>query len=165
MKKPNEQYFRFPRQLLNGPAWKALNIHERRAFDRIMEEHQSKSGFVNDGLIVTTMDFRRAGVHASHVGSSLRVLVALGIIERTRSMGGSAIGRTPDMWRPTFLPTTPTANDATHDYLEHSTPEEAKRIADTHRVRDTRPRRAPKAEKPKLRVVSAPSIISTISTS
>lgn len=141
MNKTNEQYFRFPRQLLNSPAWSVLNIHERRAFDRIMEEHQSKSGYVNDGLIVTTRDFRRAGIHASHVASSLRVLVALGIVQRTRSMGGSATGRTPDMWKPTFLPTTPTANDATHDYLEHAAPEEAKRIAEQHRFRDKRVRR------------------------
>jgi len=37
-----EQYYRFPRQLLESPAWSVLNINERRAFDRIMREHQSK---------------------------------------------------------------------------------------------------------------------------
>jgi hypothetical protein len=46
MKPPKEQWFRFPRKLLESPAWSVLNLHERRVFDRIMREHQSKSGFV-----------------------------------------------------------------------------------------------------------------------
>src|SRR4051794_35234096 len=74
-----DQYFRFPRRLLTSPAWSVLNINERRAFDRIMEEHQSKSGFVNDGLAVTTRDFVKFGVQPKHVTSSMRVLRALGI--------------------------------------------------------------------------------------
>jgi hypothetical protein len=155
MKRPPEQYFRFPRQLLTSPAWSVLNIHERRVFDRIMEEHQAKAGFVKDGLIVTVRDFRRAGVHPSRVTPSLNLLVALGIIERTRSMGGSATGRTPDMWRPTYLPRDPTKpDDSTHDYLG-ITLDEAKRQAQLHRLRDTRYRRAP-PKKRKLRVVTAP---------
>src|ERR1700686_2950827 len=106
-----DQWFRFPRQLLESPAWSVLNIHERRAFDRIMEEHQSKSGFVHDGLVVTYRDFVKAGIQSRHVARSLRVLRQLGIIDCTRNMGGSASGRTPNMWRPTFLPRTPTLHD------------------------------------------------------
>jgi hypothetical protein len=137
--KTNEQYFRFPRQLLNSPAWSVLNINERRAFDRIMEEHQSKSGFVKDGLVVTTRDFVSADIHPRHVKSSLRVLAALGIIVCTRGMGGSANGRTPNMYAPTFLPRDPTKkDDSAHDYLEIKTLEEAKRRAELHRFHEKR---------------------------
>jgi hypothetical protein len=140
-----DQWFRFPRQLLESPAWSVLNIHERRAFDRIMEEHQSKSGFVHDGLVVTYRDFVKAGIQSRHVARSLRVLRQLGIIDCTRNMGGSASGRTPNMWRPTFLPRTPTLHDATHDYLEIKTLEEAKGIAARHRIHETRKHRPPPA--------------------
>jgi len=152
-----EQYYRFPRQLLTSPAWAALNINERRAFDRVMEEHQSKSGFVNDGLVVTYRDFVRAGIHPRNVKSSMDVLRALDIIECTRDMGGSATGRTPKMWRPNFLPRTPTSNDATHDYLKIKTLEEAKAIADLHRFHDKRKGRMPQKLK-KLRAALSPSI-------
>jgi hypothetical protein len=135
-----------------------LNIHERRAFDRIMEEHQSKSGFVHDGLVVTYRDFVRAGVHPRHVVRSLRVLRYLGIFDCTRNMGGSASGRTPNMWHPTFLPRTPTSSDATHDYLGIKTVAEAKAIAKKHRIHDIRERRPPKPRRhPALAVVSSPS--------
>lgn len=134
----NEQYFRFPRQLLESAAWRVLNISERRAFDCIMLQHQSKAGYVNGGLVVTTRDLERFGVHPKHVTGALRALQALGIIKCTRSMGGSRNGRTPNMYMPTFLPTTPTANDATHDYLAVHTMEEAKRLAELHRYREKR---------------------------
>jgi hypothetical protein len=151
MKAPNEQYFRFPRQLLNSPAWSVLNIHERRAFDRIMEEHQSKSGFMNDGLVVTKADLVKWGIHPRHIASGLCVLAALGIIKCTRSMGGSKSGRTPNMYLPTFLPSTPKLNDATHDYLEIKTLEEAHRIAELHRYHEKRKGRMPhKLRTPRL---------------
>jgi hypothetical protein len=139
MKKTVEQYFRFPRQLLNSPVWSVLNINERRAFDRIVEEHQSKSGFVKDGLVVTRRDFVAAGIHPKHVKGTMLVLGALGIVKCTRDMGGSANGRTPKMYASTFLPRDPTAGDIpTNDYLEIKTPEEAERIAELHRYHEKR---------------------------
>jgi hypothetical protein len=159
-----DQWFRFPRKLLESPAWSVLNIHERRAFDRIMEEHQSKSGFIHDGLVVTYRDFVKAGIQSRHVARSLRVLRQLGIIDCTRNMGGSASGRTPNMWRPTFLPRTPTSNDATHDYLEVKTLAEAKRIAVMHRIHETRKHRLPPARPrrhPALAVVPSASPLKT----
>lgn len=164
MKKTNEQYFRFPRQLLTSPVWSVLNINERRAFDRVMEEHQSKSGFVNDGLVVTRRDFVSASIHPKHIKGSLLVLDRLGIIKCTRNMGGSRSGRTPNMWKPTFLPTTPTANDATHYYLEIETLEEAERRAEQHRYHEKRKDRIALPRMRKLQVVSAPSIVAITST-
>jgi hypothetical protein len=153
MRAPAEQYFRFPRQLLNSPAWSVLNINERRAFDRIMEEHQSKSGFVKDGLVVTRRDFAAAGIHPKHVKGSLRVLAALGIVVCTRDMGGSRSGRTPSMYAPTFLPRDPTKkDDATNDYLEIKTLEEAERIAELHRYHE---KRKDRISLPRMRTASA----------
>jgi hypothetical protein len=163
MKRTTEQYFRFPRQLLNSPAFHALNINELRAFFRIMEEHQSKSGFVKDGLVVTRRDFIAAGIHPKHAKGTLLVLGALGIVKCTRSRGGSANGRTPNMYAPTFLPRDPTKNDdATHDYLEIKTPEEAERRAELHRYHEKRKDRISLPRMRKLQVVSAPSIVSTV---
>jgi hypothetical protein len=161
MKKSVDQYYRFPRQLLNSHAWAVLNLQERRAFDCLMEEHQSKSGFVNGGLVRPKKDFVRWRVHPKHVKTSLLVLGALGIIKCTRNMGGSKIGRTPNMYLPTFLPTKPTANDATHEYLEIKTMEEAERRAELHRSREKRKGRIPKKPK-KLQAVSAPSILTSL---
>jgi hypothetical protein len=153
-----EQYVRFPRRLLESPVLRVLTANERRALDRILVEHQSKSGFVNDGLPVTHRDFVRAGVHPNYVASSMRVLDALGIIECTRNMGGSSSGRTPNLWRPTFLPRTPTTNDATHDYSKFATVTEAKTVAAAHRIHETRNER-PLPVRRKLRsMISAPPI-------
>jgi len=142
-----EQYFQFSRQLLTSPAWWVLNLNERRAFDCIMRAHQQKAGYVYDGLEVTRRDFvRDGGIPPKHVTSALRVLQQLGIIECTRNLGGSVSGRTPNMWRPTFLPRTPESKDAApHDYLKIKTREEAKRIALLHRVHETRKHRPPPA--------------------
>jgi hypothetical protein len=155
-----EQYVRLPRQLLESPALRVLNINEFRALLRILVEHQSKSGFVNDGLVVTTRDFVSYGIHPRHVTSALRVLRELGIIECTRNMGGSVSGRTPNLWRPTFLPRTPKTDDATHDYLK-ITAEEAKTIAAEHRVHDTRERRPPAARPRKVQTVRISPIATT----
>ena len=118
-----------------------------------MEEHQSKARFVEFRPSRNQGRFHELGRFLRHISASLKVLTTLGIIERTRDMGGSAIGRTPNTYRPTFLPTTPTANDATHDYLEIETMEEAKRRAEIHRSHEKRTGRMPSK---KLRVISAP---------
>jgi hypothetical protein len=139
MKNTDDQYYRFPRMLLNSPAWRALNLHERRIFDRVMQEHQSKSGFINDGLAVTRRDFVAAGIHPKHIKGSLKVLDALGIIKCTRNMGGSRNGRTPNMYAPTFLPRDPMKKDEpTHDYLAVETTAEAERRAELHRYHEKR---------------------------
>jgi len=147
MKATNEQYFRFPRQLLTSPAWKALNIQELRAFFRIMEEHQAKSGFVKDGLVVTRRNLVAAGIHPKYISGALLVLDALGIIKCTRNLGGSANGRTPNMYAPTFLPRDPKKLDEpTHEYLEITTLEEAERLAELHRFHDKRKGRIPQQQ-------------------
>jgi hypothetical protein len=156
--KPTEQYFRFPRSLLTSHAFRALNIHELRTLFCIMEEHQAKSGFIKDGLIVTRRDFTRWGVDTHHVTASLAVLRNLWIVQQTRNMGGSRDGRTPNMYKPTFLPSDPGLKDATHDYLRIETREEAERIAEQHRFK--RLRKPPVMRKRRLRVVSSPTIAS-----
>ena len=156
--KPTEQYFRFPRSLLSSPAFRVLNIHELRTLFCIMEEHQAKSGFIKDGLIVTRRDFTRWGVDTHHITASLAVLRNLWIVQQTRNMGGSRDGRTPNMYKPTFLPSEPSIKDATHDYLKIPTKKEARRVAEMHRFK--RIRKPPVMRKRRLRVVSSPTISS-----
>jgi hypothetical protein len=151
-----DQYVRFPRRLLESPALQVLTTNEYRVLVRVLIEHQRKSGFVNDGLPVTKRDFERFGINAKYVASATKVLEELLIIECTRTMGGSLRGRTPNLWRPTFLPRTPTSNDASHDYAKF-TLAEAKAIAKAHRVHETRKGRIPSRPR-KLRRVSAPPI-------
>jgi hypothetical protein len=141
-----DQYVAIPRRLLESPVLQVLNGNEYRALIRILVEHQRHSGYVNDGLPVTTDNYVEAGIGRKYVGSALRVLEALGIIECTRRMQGPNSGRLANLWRPTFLPTTPKANDATHEYSKFTTRADAKAAAKAERIRDTRDRRAP--EKP-----------------
>jgi hypothetical protein len=138
MTRLTEQYVRIPRRLLESPVLQVLNANEWRALRRILIEHQQHSGFVNGGLVVTTSDFEAAGVQRKHVGHTWRVLEALGIIQCTRCMQGTSSGRLPNCYRPTFLPTTPRANDATHEYTRFKTVAEARLAAEAARIHDPR---------------------------
>jgi hypothetical protein len=90
------------------------------------------------------------------------VLDALGIVKCTRNMGGSANGRTANMYAPTFLPRDPTKNEtAKHEYLEIKTAEEAQRRAEIHRVHEKRRDRISLPRMRKLKVVSAPLLAKT----
>lgn len=72
--------YKLPNKLTDSPAYKALNRNERLALNCIMEAYHRQSGYVGNGLPVTTEDLVRGGVHPRHVTSSLNVLMALGII-------------------------------------------------------------------------------------
>jgi hypothetical protein len=158
MRSTNEQYFRFPRQLLTSPAFKALNLQELRVFFRIMEEHQARSGFIKEGLVVTRRNLVAAGIHPKYISGALLVLNALGIIKCTRNMGGSANGRTPNLYAPTFLSRDPkNMDEPTHEYLEITTLEEAERLAELHRYHEKRRDRIALPRMRKLQVAS-PSI-------
>jgi hypothetical protein len=159
MKKPNEQYYKTPRML--GRVLRLLSTNQFRSFLCIMEEHQSKSGFVNDGLPVTRRDLIAFGVHPRHITSSINILCELGIIEKTHSLGPSRRGRQPNLYRPTFVPRTPSSDDATHDYLKFSE-EQMREIIDANTIRDKRDRpinspsrtKAPKIKLPTLNTLN-----------
>jgi len=141
---PQDQYVRLPRRLLESPVIRALNANEWRALTRILLEHQRHSGFVNDGLPVTTNNFVCGGIGRKYVTSALRVLEALGIIECTRRMQGTNSGRLPNLYRPTFLPTSPKGNCATFDFEKFKTVDEAKQAAQAMRNGDKRVDRSKK---------------------
>jgi hypothetical protein len=158
MKTPKEKQFpKITRPYYESPAHRLMNAYEHRALIRLIVEHQRQGGWVNDGLVVTHRDLVQAGVHPRYVASTWRVLEALGFIERTRNMGGSSSGRTPNLYRPTFLPRKPGGDDATHDYLKITTKAEAKAIIADNRLHQTRKDRPPPRRR-KLKTVSAPSI-------
>jgi hypothetical protein len=154
MKVRKEQFVRLPRELLDSPVVPVLTANEWRALMRILIEHQRHAGFIKDGLPVTTKNFVSFGIHPRYVASSLRVLEALGIVECTRRMKGTSTGRLSNLWRPTFLPTTPKANDATHEYTKFTTTAEAQAAAEAARVHDTRKRyhRVAAAQKQRVQV-------------
>jgi hypothetical protein len=133
-----DQYARLPRRLLESPVLLALNANEWRALTRLLLEHQRHSGFVNDGLPVTTNDFVCGGIGRKYVTSALRVLEALGLVECTRRMQGANSGRLPNLYRPTFLPTSPRGDSATFDFERFKTVDEAKRTAESVRTSDKR---------------------------
>src|SRR5262249_7979588 len=105
---------------------------------RILLEHLHRGGYVNDGLQVTSRDFRQAGIGGKYVTAATRVLEALGFIACPRRIRGLSARRWSNLWRPTSLPTKPPANDATHDYEWFKTRGEAKRVAEAFRFHDTR---------------------------
>jgi hypothetical protein len=142
-KQLQEQYLKFPRKLLDSPVWQVLTGNEFRALFRIMQEHQRHSGKVYEGLPITKLQFDAAGVKRNLVASSLRVIEGLGIVTCTRRVKGTGAGGLPNLYRPTFISTAPSRDDATHDYLKITTVEEARKIAHENRLHDTRIRRAP----------------------
>ncbi len=133
-----DQYVRLPRRLLESPVLRVLNANEWRALSRILLEHQRHAGFVNDGLAVTTSDFVRGGIGRKYVTSALRVLEAVGIIVCTRRMQGTNGGRLPNLYGPTFLPTSPHGSRATFEFERFKTVDDAKQAAQAARIRDRR---------------------------
>lgn len=69
------------RDLLESPAWAALNLAARQCLDRIDIELMAHGGRGNGHLIVTFRDFANYGVSPKSVEVALTTLVALGFIE------------------------------------------------------------------------------------
>jgi hypothetical protein len=117
-----------PYDLLASPAHRVMNANEHRALYCLFSA-LGDAGHRNEGLLVTHVAFEGAGVNHKQVASTLRVLEALGLIECTRECGK------PNLYRLTFLPRTPTADDATNEHLRIATAAEARAIARAHRFR------------------------------
>jgi hypothetical protein len=133
MKLATEHYAQIPYALIASPAWSVLNIHERRTIDRMLIEH-ARHWKDNGRLVITTRNLKAHGVHPRHVSASLKVIEALGLVECTqRGRGGYAAEfRRPSFWR----------------WVKIETIEQAKEIAEKHRVHETRGHRpSPRRER------------------
>jgi hypothetical protein len=78
-------------ELLESPVMRVLNQSEHRVLMRLEVALGHHGGTKNGSLIVTYKAFRSYGVDPQAIAPSLRVLIALGLIEKTRQGSG---GRT-----------------------------------------------------------------------
>src|SRR5262245_60935181 len=94
------------KEMLESPAWRYMNIHCRRALDRIALEHLSHAGNANGRLIVPSPDFRSFGVRTDSITDAIEILEALGWIDiPVRGRPSFEDERFPSMYRLTWLPT------------------------------------------------------------
>jgi hypothetical protein len=77
---PHGPWMPIGREMLRSGAMRALSIHARRAFDRIMIEHMDHAGQENGRLKVTWRDFEKFGIHRRDIKPALRELIAVGFI-------------------------------------------------------------------------------------
>jgi hypothetical protein len=104
---PHGPWMPIGREMLRSGAMRALSIHARRAFDRIMIEHMDHAGQENGRLKVTWRDFEKFGIHRRDIKPALRELIAVGFIS-IESPGRAIIwGQSKGdatQYRLTFLP-------------------------------------------------------------
>jgi hypothetical protein len=93
------------KEMIESPAWRALDIWARRALDRIWLEHMAHAAKANGQLIVTYQNFRDYGVRGDSIADALETLDALGWIDITRRGRASfEDARYPSMYLLTWLP-------------------------------------------------------------
>jgi hypothetical protein len=148
-------YFRHPREMYESPAFKVLNIHERRYLDCLEHEVVNRKGH-NTDLVSPRRKFESYGVAKRHVMPSGNVVQELGFVRCTeRGRGGYGNYRRPNKFQLTYVETAPKKNDASHEWMKITTKEEAEAIAHEFRSHDKRKRRPPRRRKAQLHVIAA----------
>jgi hypothetical protein len=124
------QFLARPRQLVESPALRVLNLSAHLALMRIEVEHMSQGGAENGKLLITYKQFEEWGIHSRFVASALRELKALGLIEVTRrGYSGAAGTHAPNLYRLTYLQAWNASDTGTHEYLKITSLEQAEAIA------------------------------------
>jgi hypothetical protein len=125
-------------EMIESPAWRALSLSARRVIDRIEIEHGHHGGNDNGKLPVTFDDFEDFGISHKSVAPAIREAVALGFAEITQRgrPSESDFGRHPNYFRLTYLSMRRGTrwHDATDEWKQVKTPEEADRIAQEART-------------------------------
>lgn len=67
--------------MLSSPAWRMLNLADRRVLNRLEIEHMAHAGTENGKLKCTYNDFEKYGVRRKSIAGSIARLEALGFIE------------------------------------------------------------------------------------
>jgi hypothetical protein len=146
-------FFKHPREMYDSPAFKVLNINERRCLDCLEHEVLVRK-LHNTDLVITHRKYADYGVVRRLVMPSLRVLQELGFVKCTEhGRGGHGNYRRPNKWQLTYAETAPKKNDATHEWRAITTQEQAEAIARQHRSQDKRKRHPPSRRRPRLRVI------------
>src|SRR5262245_23034879 len=83
-------------EMLESPAFAALNLQEHRLLARIEIELAHHGGNDNGELPVTKEHFVEYGIHNDYVAPSIRVCEALGFIRVRHGRGGNAEHRVPN---------------------------------------------------------------------
>ncbi len=103
-RKIDGQYVPHLRELIEGPAWRALSRPARLVLDRIEIEHLRHRGQDNGNLAVTFDDFVEHGIHRNVIASAFRECVALGLLVITRrGCAGNAEFRAPNLFLLPYL--------------------------------------------------------------
>jgi hypothetical protein len=140
----------FPAQMIDSPAFHMLPA-SGSAFKLLLmlgavwARNGGLKHNTNGQLIVTYEQFCKYwGMDSHSVARAIRVLVALGFLERAKGCGGNADQHEPNTYRLTFLPAEGFPGTGTHDYRRIKTKEEAEAIVRAaRRARDDAPKRVP----------------------
>lgn len=119
-------------EMLESPVMQVLNQSEHRVLARLEIALGHHGGTKNGSLIVTYKTFRLYGVDPQAIAPSLRVLIALGLVEKTRQgAGGRTEYHDASEYRLTYRHTD--TKDPSDEWRHIKTLEEAKQIAETAR--------------------------------
>jgi hypothetical protein len=119
-------------EMLESPVMQVLNQSEHRALMRLEIELGHHGGTENGKLVVTFKAFKDFGIDRQGVAPSLRVLIALGIVEKTRQgSGGRTEYHEASQYRLTYRHTD--AQNPTNEWRRVKTLDEAMEIAATAR--------------------------------
>jgi hypothetical protein len=139
---PGSQWSWWTIEMIESPAYRALNLSEHRVIARIRIEHAHHGGRDNGKLPVTFRDFQEYGVRWNSIAPAIRAAEALGWIRITQHGVAStdAEFRIPTKFALTHLATDDEAKAVTNDWQKIKTIEEAEAIAKKAR-KDSTPRR------------------------
>jgi hypothetical protein len=146
---PGNQWSWWTIEMMESPAYRALNLSEHRLIARIRIEHAHHGGRDNGKLPVTNRDFHEYGIRFSSIAPSIRAAEALGWIRVTQQGVASSEEefRIPTHFALTHLETDDEARTVTNDWRKIKTIEEAEDIAKAARKKPHLGRRISKAPK------------------
>jgi hypothetical protein len=99
-----EPFVAHRRSLMESPAWRALNIAERRLLDRLELEILSNGGNrANGSLEVSYEQFHASRVRRDSIRSALDVTIALGLVVITEQGHGGRSSRRGSKYKLTYL--------------------------------------------------------------
>jgi len=138
----------FPAEMIDSPAFHVL-LASGSAFKvlLLLGAVWARNGGVkhntNGQLIVTYERFCKYwGMDRHTVATALRVLIALGFLERVKGCAGNADEHEPNQYRLTFLPAEGFPGTGSHDYRRIKTKEEAEaHLLAARRAREDSPKR------------------------
>ena len=149
----------FPAEMIDSPAFHALLASGSGSALKVLlllGAVWARNGGVkhnsNGQLIVPYERFCKYwGMDSHTVATALRMLIALGFLERVQGCAGNADEREPNRYRLTFLPAEGVSGTGSHDYRRIKTKEEAEVILMTARLaREDSPKRVRVPSKNKI---------------